>query len=92
MKAVVSVLGKDMVGILSDVSNECAKANANVLEVTQTIIQDMFAMFMMIDITKLNLPLSEFSVHMEETGKKKSCPRAAFFCFLQKPVDFCNPD
>ena len=48
MKAVVSVLGKDMVGILSDVSNECAKANANVLEVTQTIIQDMFAMFMRI--------------------------------------------
>ena len=72
MKAVVSVVGKDMVGILSDVSNECAKANANVLEVTQTIIQDMFAMFMMIDISKLNLPLSEFSVHMEETGKKKN--------------------
>ena len=52
--------------------NECAKANANVLEVTQTIIQDMFAMFMMIDISKLNQPLSDFSVHMEETGKKKN--------------------
>ena len=52
--------------------NECAKANANVLEVTQTIIQDMFAMFMVIDITELNLPLSEFAQHMEETGKLKN--------------------
>lgn len=71
MKAVVSVLGKDMVGILSDVSQECASANANVLEVTQTIVQDMFAMFMVIDITELNVPLSEFAQHMEETGKQK---------------------
>lgn len=72
MKAVVSVLGKDMVGILADVSQECAKANTNILEVTQTIIQDTFAMFMMIDITKINQPLSEFAVHMEEAGKKKN--------------------
>lgn len=72
MKAVVSVLGKDMVGILSDVSQECAKANANILEVTQTILQDMFAMFMMIDISNLNQPLSDFVVHMEEAGKKKN--------------------
>lgn len=72
MRAVVSVLGKDMVGILSDVSQECAKANANVLEVTQTILQDMFAMFMVVDITKLNQPLSNFVEHMEETGKKKN--------------------
>jgi len=72
MKAVISVLGKDMVGILSDVSKECADANANILEVTQTILQDMFAMFMMIDITDLNQPLREFATHMEETGKKKN--------------------
>lgn len=72
MKAVVSVLGKDMVGILADVSNECAKANTNVLEVTQTLLQDMFAMVMLVDITKINVPLSEFSEHMESVGKKKS--------------------
>lgn len=72
MKAVVSVLGKDMVGILADVSQECAKANTNILEVTQTIIQDTFAMFMMIDITEINQPLSEFAVHMEAAGKKKN--------------------
>lgn len=72
MKAVISVLGKDMVGILSDVAQECAMANANILEVAQTILQDMFAMFMMIDISELNQPLHEFSGHMEEAGKKKN--------------------
>lgn len=71
MKAVVSVLGKDMVGILADVSNECAKANTNVVEVTQTILQDMFAMVMLVDITGINKPLSEFVEHMEAVGKQK---------------------
>lgn len=69
MKAVVSVIGKDMTGILANVANECAKENANVLEVSQTLLQDMFAMIMLIDIQKIGVPLSEFSSHMEEVGK-----------------------
>lgn len=43
MKAVISVLGKDMVGILARVSTICAQANANVVEVTQSIIDEYFA-------------------------------------------------
>ena len=39
MNAVVSVIGKDRVGILARVSTECANANANVLEVTQTLLR-----------------------------------------------------
>lgn len=54
MKAVVSVIGKDMVGILAKVSTTCAEANANVLEVTQSVLQDYFAMIMLIDITEMN--------------------------------------
>ena len=45
MKAVITVVGKDMVGILAKVSGECAKYNANVIEVTQSVLQDMFARF-----------------------------------------------
>ena len=52
MKAVISVIGKDMVGILAKVSGECEKANMNVLEVSQTLLQDMFAMIMLVDISK----------------------------------------
>ena len=43
MRAVVAVIGKDTVGILAKVSNICAECNANVMDVTQTIMQDLFA-------------------------------------------------
>lgn len=69
MRAVVSVIGKDMVGILAKVSVECEKANMNVLEVSQTLLQDMFAMIMLIDITTGNTTLADFAAHMECVGK-----------------------
>lgn len=52
MKAVVAVIGKDTVGILARITAICAECNANVMDVSQTIMQDMFAMTMLIDITK----------------------------------------
>lgn len=57
MKAVVTVIGKDMVGILAKVSTTCAEANANVIEVTQSVLQEYFCMVMLIDITKMNKDL-----------------------------------
>lgn len=51
MRAVVAVIGKDTVGILAKVSAICAECNANVMDVTQTIMQDLFAMTMLIDIS-----------------------------------------
>ncbi len=57
MKAVITVIGKDMVGLLARVSATCAESNANVLEVTQSVLQDYFAMIMIIDITKMNCDL-----------------------------------
>ena len=57
MKAVITVIGKDMVGILAKVSVTCADANANVIEVTQSVLQDYFAMIMLIDISKMNCEL-----------------------------------
>ena len=54
MKAVITVIGKDAVGILAKVSTICAETNANVIEVTQSVLQDMFAMIMLVDITNIN--------------------------------------
>ena len=70
MRAVVSVIGKDMVGILAKVSAECENANMNVIEVSQTLLQDMFAMIMLIDITKGNTTRADFAAHMENVGKQ----------------------
>ena len=54
MKAVITVVGKDMVGILARVSAACAEMNANVLEVTQSILYGYFCMVMVVDISKVN--------------------------------------
>lgn len=59
MKAVITVIGKDMVGILAKVSGTCADVNANVVEVTQSILEDYFAMIMLIDIQKMTCDLEE---------------------------------
>ncbi len=69
MRAVLTVIGKDTVGILAKVSAVCASHNANVIEVTQSVLQDMFAMIMMIDIQNLNIPFADFSDEMAALGK-----------------------
>lgn len=68
MKAVITVIGKDMVGILAKVSDKCARHNINVLEVTQSILQDMFAMIMMVDISKSDIPFTEFADDLSKIG------------------------
>lgn len=59
MRAVITVIGRDMVGILAKVSTTCAEANANVIEVTQSVLQEFFAMVMLVDIEKMNCDLPE---------------------------------
>lgn len=68
MKAVITVIGKDTVGILAGVSGECAKNGANVIEVTQSVMQDMFAMIMMVDITNCTVPFKELSESLKKIG------------------------
>ena len=67
MKAVVTVIGKDMVGIVAKVATACADANANVIEVTQSVLQDYFAMVMLIDITEINTDLAGLTASLEKS-------------------------
>lgn len=66
MKAVITVIGKDMVGILAKTSTACANANANVTEVTQSILDKYFAMIMLVDIDHLNCSLEELERSINE--------------------------
>ena len=68
MRAVITVLGKDMVGILAKVSTACASHNINVIEVTQSILQDMFAMIMMVDINGSDVPFTQFADEIAKMG------------------------
>lgn len=70
MKAVVAVIGKDTVGILAKISAICAECNANVMDVTQTIMQDMFAMTMLIDITKITSDYGTLAERLKKSGEE----------------------
>ena len=70
MKAVITVVGRDMVGILAKVSGVCAEKNVNVIEVTQSVLQEMFAMIMLVDISELKGEFSEMAKEMSEMGEK----------------------
>ena len=68
MRAVITVVGKDRVGILAKVSAICAACNANVNDVTQSVMQDMFAMIMMVDISRISCDFKEIQVKMNQLG------------------------
>lgn len=65
MKAVVTVIGKDSVGILAATSAQLAKSNVNIIEVTQSVLQDFFAMIMLVDITDANLSIEELRQELQ---------------------------
>ncbi len=69
MKAVITVIGKDMVGILAKVSGTCAERNANVLEVNQSVLQEYFAMVMLIDISALTCSLEQLKTDLDKNVK-----------------------
>lgn len=69
MRAVITVVGNDMVGILAKVATICSEHNANVMEVTQSVLQDVFAMIMLIDISKINIDFASISGKLSEAGE-----------------------
>ena len=69
MRAVITVIGKDNVGILAKVSTICAEYNANVMDVTQSVLQDMFAMIMMVDISRMNSDFVVLGDKLKELGE-----------------------
>ena len=70
MRAIISVVGQDRVGILAGVSAACAACNANIVDVTQSVMQDMFVMVMMVDISDMNVEFQALTQTMNELGEK----------------------
>ena len=70
MRAVVTVIGKDNVGILHQVSGICAEYRANVIEVTQSVLQDLFAMIMLVDISAMTTDFAVLSDRMTQLGEE----------------------
>lgn len=72
MKAIISVVGKDTVGILAAVSAKCADYNVNINDVNQTIIDEYFTMYMIVNIDNITIPFTSFIDEIQNVGKEKN--------------------
>ena len=72
MKAIITVIGKDTVGILSKVSTVCAENSANIIEVTQSVLQDLFAMIMLAQVEESKDNYLNLSKQLETLGKENN--------------------
>ena len=70
MKAIVTVVGKDRVGIIAAVCVYLAEQNINVLDISQTVMQGYFTMMMAVDVSGCDLPLAELAKQMDEKGRE----------------------
>lgn len=69
-KIVVTVIGKDCVGIVAGVSATLAQENINILDISQTILDDIFQMVLVCDMEKANEPLQQVQEKMAALGKE----------------------
>ena len=68
MKSVITVVGKDTVGIIAKVSELLAKDNINIIDISQTTDADQFIMFMVVDIKEANVSFYEVSENLKKLG------------------------
>ena len=70
MKAIVTVIGKDQVGIIANVCGLLAKNSVNILDISQTILSEHFTMIMLVDVSASQVSFTELSEALTESGKK----------------------
>ena len=69
MKAIVTVVGKDRVGIIANVCTALANFNVNVLDISQPVMQGYFTMMMATEVSQCTIPLAMLAEEMEKIGK-----------------------
>jgi ACT domain-containing protein len=69
MKAIVTVIGEDKIGIIAGVSAVLAEYRANILDITQTVLQDTFVMIMLVDLSAVEVPFAELGEALDAKGK-----------------------
>lgn len=70
MKAVITVTGRDSLGIIAKVSTACANYGANIIDISQSVLKEYFAMIMLVDIVRLTIPFTDFVDRMSELGRE----------------------
>ncbi len=70
MKAIVTVLGHDRVGIISEISKELAALDVNIEDISQTLRQNYFVMIMMTDVSKSSQTIAQINSRLKAVGEK----------------------
>ena len=72
MKAVITVVGHDSKGIIAKVSAKCAEAGANIVDISQSVLGEYFAMIMVIEIVDLNRSFTDFANELKALGESEN--------------------
>ncbi|GLC82865.1 ACT domain-containing protein [Lacrimispora brassicae] len=87
-KTIITVVGKDTVGIIAKICTYLADNKANILDISQTIVQDFFNMMMIVDINDATKPFGELADELErigdEIGVKVKCQREEIFTSMHR--------
>ena len=70
MRAIITVVGKDRVGIIADVCTHLAAWQVNILDISQTVMQGNFTMTMLVDLEKCEMPFQEVSEELRLRGEE----------------------
>ncbi len=71
MRAIVTVIGKDTVGIIAAVCALLSEHNINVLDISQTVLQEYFTMIMLVDAKESDLPFADLAELLKKEGEAK---------------------
>jgi len=69
MQSIVTVIGRDKVGIIAGVSNALSKKQINILDVSQTILEDYFTMMMLVDVPETGILFADLADYLETYGE-----------------------
>lgn len=67
MRAIISVVGKDTLGIIAKVSMKCFESGVNILDISQTVMSEFFTMIMLVDISSVEF--GKFSSELKALGE-----------------------
>ena len=72
MRAIVTVIGKDRVGIIANVCTLLAENGVNILDISQTVLQEYFTMIMLVDTAACGLTFDELSKSLKKRGEEQT--------------------
>ncbi|WP_124067538.1 ACT domain-containing protein [Clostridium sp. E02] len=87
-KTIITVVGKDTVGIIAKICTYLAENKVNILDISQTIVQGFFNMMMIVDMEETNKPFGEMADELEQIGDKigvkVKCQREEIFTSMHR--------